>query len=542
MFLVRVMISLSSQSWLSRLGQYPPRLIEAALALNENDLPHAEMLLRELLRENPFEVAAMRMLAELAGRLGRYRDSENLLRRALELSPGFTAARANLALVIYRQNRPQEALEHLALLREQDPDDLGHANLEAAALGRLGEFTEAIVLYEQVLKQFPNQPRVWMSAGHMLKTVARLPEAIAAYRQAITLMPALGEAWWSLANLKTYRFEDADIARMRAGLADPALDEEDRYHLDFALGKALEDRGEIDQAFAHYAAGNALRRAALDYDSAEITRFVDAVIALATPEFFAARAGQGCTAPDPVFIVGMPRSGSTLVEQILSSHSLIEGTTELPDIPVLARRAKGYPASMTTLSAHELAALGEEYLTRTRIQRKTGRPLFIDKLPNNWLHLAFIALILPRARIIDTRRHPLGCCFSNFKQHFAKGQAFSYRLEDMGRYYRDYVRLIDHFDRVRPGLVHRVIYENMVDDTEAEVRRLLDYCEVRFEPACLGFHQTQRAVRTPSSEQVRQPIFREGTRTWKKFAPHLGPLRATLGNVLDYYPDVPESL
>ena len=536
------MATVTTQSWLSRLGKYHPRLIEAALAMNDNDLPRAEPLLRAQLKEFPFDVAAIRLMAELAGRIGRYRDAENLLRRALELSPGFTAARANLALVLYRQNRPEEAIAQLNQVAEEEPENQGRANLQAAALGRIGEFDEALGLYEQVLAKAPRQPRIWMSYGHMLKTVGRSADGVAAYRKAIELMPELGEAWWSLANLKTVRFTDADIAAMEAALAHGGIAREDRFHLDFALGKALEDRGAADAAFAHYAAGNALRRESLDYSADDNSRFVDKMIEVATPEFMAARAGQGCDARDPIFVLGMPRAGSTLVEQILASHSQIEGTSELPDMPVLARRDSRYPVNLPELSAADLRTLGEQYLQRTRIQRKTDRPFFIDKLPNNWAHVLFIRLILPNAKIIDARRHPLGCCFSNFKQHFARGQAFSYSLTDMGRYYRDYVRLLAHMDRVQPGAVHRVTYEAMVDDTEAEVRALLGYCGVAFEDNCLAFHQNARAVRTASSEQVRQPIFREGTEGWKAFAQHLDPLRAALGPVLDCYPLVPEAL
>jgi tetratricopeptide (TPR) repeat protein len=381
-----------------------------------------------------------------------------------------------------------------------------------------------------------------MSFGHMLKTVGQLQQGVEAYRKAIELMPTLGEAWWSLANLKTVEFSQADIAAMETALANGDVAKEDRFHLDFALGKALEDRGQADAAFVHYADANALRRTELDYEADETTRFIDRLIEICTPAFFAARAGQGYEAPDPVFVLGMPRAGSTLVEQILSSHSQIEGTTELPDIPALARLDPRYPLNLPDLSAEQLARQGEEFLRRSRIQRKTERPMFIDKLPNNWMNVPYIALILPNAKIIDARRHPLGCCFSNFKQHFAKGQAFSYSLSDMGRYYRDYVRLMAHIDRVQPGRVHRVTYENMVDDTEAEVRALLSYCGVEYEEACLAFHQTERAVRTPSSEQVRQPIFRDGTEAWKPFAAHLDPLRAALGEVLDCYPQVPKTL
>ena len=529
-------------SWLSRLGQYHPRLVEAALAMNENDVPRAEPLLRAQLKEFPFDVAAIRLFAELAGRIGRYKDAENLLRRALDLSPSFTAARANLALVLYRQNRPEEAIAELNKVAEEEPDYQGRANLQAAALGRIGEFEEALGLYEQVLATAARQPRIWMSYGHMLKTVGRSADGIAAYRKAIELMPELGEAWWSLANLKTVRFSDEDIAAMEVALASGDIAEEDRFHLDFALGKALEDRGQAAASFAHYDAGNALRRQSLEYSASETSRYVDKLIEVASGAFMASRQGQGCDAPDPIFVLGMPRAGSTLIEQILASHSQIEGTTELPDIPVLARRGPHYPANLPDLSAEDLRALGEEYLQRTRIQRKSARPLFIDKLPNNWAHAVFIRLILPNAKIIDARRHPLGCCFSNFKQHFARGQAFSYSLDDMGRYYADYVRLMAHLDRVQPGAVHRVIYENMIDDTEAEVRRLLAYCGVEFEPACLSFHQTERAVRTASSEQVRRPIYRDGTEAWKAFDPYLDPLRGALGPTLDCYPDPPASL
>ncbi len=523
-------------------SRYHPRLIEAAMALNANALHVAEPLLKQHLKDDPFDVAAIRMLAELAGRIGRYRDSEGLLRRAVELSPGFTAARANLALVLYRQNRPAEAIEELNRVVAEDPDNPGHANLQAAAFGRVGDFDGAIALYDRVLKDAPNQPRLWMSYGHMLKTVGRQQDGVDAYRRAIELMPALGEAWWSLANLKTVKFDHADIAAMEAALDRPGISDEDRFHLDFALGKAFEDRKQAEPAFAHYEAGNRLRKKTAPYDADETERFIDQEIALFTGGFFAERAGQGSDAPDPIFILGMPRAGSTLVEQILASHSLVEGTSELPDIPVLARRKQPYPQSVATLSADELHALGEEYLKRTQIQRRTDRPFFIDKLPNNWVHVPFIHLILPRAKIIDARRHPLGCCFSNFKQHFARGQAFSYDLADMGRYYRDYVRLMAHVDAVLPGRVHRVIYEDMVDHTEREVRALLDHCGLAFEPACLAFHETERAVRTASSEQVRQPIFREGTEAWKPFEPWLDPLKAALGEVLHAYPAVPGSL
>ena len=522
-----------------RQGMQNADVMNAALALYDNRLEVAEPLLRQHLKTDPFDVAAIRMLAEVAARIGRYRDSENLLRRALELAPGFGAARANLASVLYKQNRAPEAIAELDSLLDGESENIGLSNLKAAALSKIGGFDEAIQLYQDVVAKAPNQPKVWMSLGHMLKTVGRQEDGIAAYRKALELTPTLGEVWWSLANLKTVRFTPDDVAAMESALAREGLRDEDRFHLDFALGKAYEDQKAYAQAFRHYDAGNALRRETTDYNAQETTDFVDRSVALYTQAFFKAREGQGCDARDPIFVLGMPRAGSTLVEQILSSHSQIEGTSELPDIPALARTSKDYPHSIADLTPERLRDLGESYLARTRIQRKTGRPLFIDKLPNNWAHVPFIHLILPNAIIIDARRHPLGCCFSNFKQHFAKGQAFSYSLDDLGRYYADYVRLMSHVDDVLPGRVHRVLYERMVDDTETEVRALLAACGLDFEEATLRFHETERAVRTASSEQVRKPIFREGTEGWQGFEPWLEPLKEALGPVLEAYPDVP---
>ncbi|MDQ4086818.1 MAG: sulfotransferase [Pseudomonadota bacterium] len=525
-----------------------PALMRAAQALLDNDLPAAELILRPHLKRRPTDVAAIRMMAELAARLGRYADAENLLRRALELAPAFSAARANLATLLYRQNRPADAVAELDRLAQAGGEEAAHQNLKAAALGQLGSYEEAIGIYEQVLARFPGQPKVWMSYGHVLKTVGRQGDSVAAYRRAIAAAPALGEAWWSLANLKTVRFSDADMAAMTAALDDPTTAEEDRFHLHFALGKALEDRGEAESAFLHYAEGNRLRRATIAYDAEETSAHVSRCRALFTTAFFAEREGQGCPAPDPIFILGMPRAGSTLIEQILASHPQVEGTMELPDIPAIARRLSArrrrsepapYPDGLAGLGADELKALGEEYLERTRVQRKAGRPFFIDKMPNNWLHLGVIRLILPKAKVIDARRHPLACGFSNFKQHFARGQAFSYDLADIGRYYGDYVDLMSHFDAVMPGYVHRVVHERLVEDPEIEVRRLLDFLGLPFDPACLRFHENARAVRTASSEQVRRPISREGLDQWRAFEPWLGPLKQALGPVLDAYPDAP---
>ncbi len=525
-----------------------PQLIAAALALADNRLAVAEAGLRARLQAHPGDVAALRMLAEVAGRLGRYADAERLLVHALELAPAFTAARTNLAQVLHRLGKPGEALAELDRLAVHDPRNPTQRTLRAAVLARTGDTQASLELYAAVLAEFPQQPKAWLSCGHALKAVGRMADSIAAYRTALTQLPSLGEAWWSLANLKTLRFSADDIAAMQAALAAPGLATEDRYHLDFALGKAFEDAGNYTASFDHYAHGNALRRTELRYDADEVSAHVERSRALFTRDFFAARAGSGDPARDPIFIVGLPRAGSTLLEQILSSHSQVEGTSELSDILSLASRLGGksgrgarsaYPEALASLDPVALAALGAEYLDRTRIQRHSAKPYFIDKMPNNFQHIGLIHLILPNAKIIDARRHPLGCGFSGFKQHFARGQGFTYSLDDIGRYYRDYVALLAHYDTMLPDRIHRVFYEAMVADPEAEIRALLAYCGLPFEAACLSFHSNDRAVRTPSSEQVRLPIYSGAVEHWQHYANYLAPLRTALGPVLDSYPAVP---
>ncbi len=518
-----------------------PTLLRAGHALVENLLHEAEPLLKERLKRDPYDYSAIRMLAELAARIGRLGDSENLLRRALELAPSFQSARANLATVLYRQHRAPEALEQLDLIAAESELPDGVRNLKAAALGRIGGYQEAIGLYRDVLGRHGEQPKIWMSLAHLLKTVGDQAEAIAAYRRALELAPSLGEVWWSLANLKTVKFGGADVAAMEAALDDAALNPDDKLHLHFALGKAFEDQHDAAQAWDHYAAGNGIRSAQLRHDPDRITGIVDRSIAVMTPEFFAGRDGQGFDAPDPIFILGLPRAGSTLLEQILASHSLVEGTMELPDIHNLVRRIDGkhdrdergsYPEGLLELNAEALHDLGREYLDTTRIQRSEGKPFFIDKMPNNWAYAGFIRLILPKAKIIDARRHPLDCGFSNFKQHFARGQAFSYDLGHIGRYYSDYVRLMAHLDAVQPGRIHRVLHERLIDDPETEIRALLDYCGLEWDDNCLNFHENKRAVRTASSEQVRQPLSRSGVDQWKPFEQWLDPLKQALGPAL----------
>ena len=525
-----------------------PRLLGAAAALVDNRIPEAEALLRQHLKQHPTDVAALRMLAEVAARLRRYPDAQRILEGCLELAPSFDAARHNYATVLNRQGKAAAALPHVEQLLAKDPRNPGYRNLKAAILANLADYAGSAEIYAGVLREYPQQAKVWMSYGHSLKTSGRLPDAIAAYRRAIALEPNLGEAYWSLANLKTFRFAEGDVRAIRSALARQDLSDEERLHFEFALGKALEDLAAYEESFAHYRAGNALRRKLHPYSAKENSDFVRRSKALFTREFFAARAGSGAAASDPIFIVGLPRAGSTLLEQILASHSLVEGTMELPDIPQLARELAGgngrdeadaFFQAVPALSGAELRTLGERYLEATRIFRKTGAPFFIDKMPNNCLYVGLIHLILPHATIIDARRHPLGCGLSCFKQHFARGQGFTYGLEDLGSYYRDYVELMAHFDAVLPARVHRVFYESMVEDTEAEVRRLLAHCGLPFEEACLKFYENERAVRTASSEQVRQPIFREGMDQWRHYECWLGPLKAALGPVLTAYPGVP---
>ena len=519
-----------------------PQMVAIAEAMLENDLQTAEQLLRQRLRNQPTDAAAIRLMAELAARIGRLGDSEKLLHRALELAPGFTAARANLANVLYKQSRYEEAARVLDEVILRDPANPGNRNLMAATLGRIGDYDEALRLYAELVETFPDHAKLQMSYGHMLKTVGRQEDGVAAYRAALAAQPDLGEVWWSLANLKTVKFTDEDVAAMETALAgDPG--HEDALHLHFALGKAYADRHEAEASFRHYARGNALRSEELGYAPETIAALVDRTIEVLTPEFLAAHEGVGDPSPDPIFILGLTRAGSTLLEQILASHSQVEGTMELPDIPALAMREakkaggdlRDWPDAVAELPDARFAELGEEFLARTRVQRKSGKPFYIDKLPNNWSYAGFIHLILPHAKIVDARRHPLDCCFSNFRQHFAKGQGFSYSLDHIGRYYADYVRAMDHYDAVLPGRIHRVIHERLLDDPETEVRALLAYLGLPFEEACLAFHETDRAVRTASSEQVRRPINRDGVGQWEPCRAWLGPLEAALGDLPQTY-------
>jgi tetratricopeptide (TPR) repeat protein len=525
-----------------------PQLISAASALVENRIPDAEHSLKDYLKHYPTDVAAIRMLAEVAARLGRDIDSENLLARCIELAPSFHHARQNYALILNRLNKGEDALAQAEILLQVEPGNLSYLNIKAVALNKLGDCDEAIKLYESILARHSEHSKIWHSFGHTLKTAGLQERAVQAYRKSIRLEPSYGEAYWSLANLKTFRFAQSDIEEMQLQLSAQHLSVDDRFHFDFALGKALEDQREYAESFKHYEKGNQLRRTLIHYSSERNQQKVAECKKLFSSEFFHERKGFGVSSAEPIFILGMPRSGSTLLEQILSSHSLVEGTMELPDVisitKSLYRKLKGlnartYYPELLKMSQEESCSFGERYLAKTQVHRKRGLPFFIDKMPNNFAHIALIQLILPSAKIIDARRHPVACCFSNFKQHFARGQNFSYSLEDMGLYYRDYVELMAHFDAVLPGRIHRVNYESMVENTELELGRLLDYCGLPFEENCLRFFENDRPVRTASSEQVRRPIYKDGVDHWRHYEAWLSKLKNVLGPVLEMYPEVP---
>jgi len=512
-------------------------LIGAAEALRSDNFKAAEALCRTVIRREPRNVAAMRLLADIGIRLGRFDDAESLLTYCLELAPEYHAARRSYAQLLFRRMQYRDARREIEIVLAAEPNRPAHLILKASILAQTGETDEAIRIYDSILGQFPGQSRVHLNKGHALKTIGRQAEAISAYRTAIDLEPTLGEAYWSLSNLKTFRFDDTDIGSMRLQLDGRAKSDEDCFHLSFALGKALEDKGQFRESFRRYAEGNNVRRRTVSWSADEHHAALEQVTRFFTQPFLESRLGSGNPSSAPIFVVGLPRAGSTLLEQILASHSLVEGTMELPDIMSIARRLNGrrapdgtagYPGILAELTANDLEALGNEYLERTAVHR-TGAPRFIDKMPNNFAHIGLIHLMLPNAVIIDARRQPMACCFSVFKQLFASGQNFSYRLEEIGRYYRDYVDLMSHWDRVLPGRVLRVDYEAVVGDTEAEVRRILRHCGLEFESTCLEFHRTERAVRTASSEQVRQPIYTSAVDQWRNYEAYLEPLRAALG-------------
>jgi tetratricopeptide (TPR) repeat protein len=528
------------QAQLERLLATPKPLIGVIDLIAQGRLLKAEDICRQFLQKVPHHVEGMRLLADIGKRLGVLDDAEFLLENAAKLAPDDIQVRIDYIQVLRKRQKFEAALEQAKHLLEQAPDNPQFQSLFAIESMQTGDFKTAIATFDNVLGKLPGDPITLTSKGHALKTSGRYDDAVASYRAAIRSTPGYGEAWYSLANLKVYEFGDEEMAAMHAREGDSNLSHLDRVNLFFALGKAHEDREEYERAFRYYEKGNRLKKLQSRYDAALMTSELREQREVCTSQFFEQRSEWGNEAPDPVFIVGLPRAGSTLLEQIFSSHSLVDGTLELPNILSLSQRlrrqgrkgdAGGYPQVLADIEEDEYREFGEAYIRDTQIHRQ-GAPFFIDKMPNNFRHIGLIRLILPNAKIIDARRHPMACCFSGFKQLFAEGQEFTYDLADCGQYYRDYVELMDHWDDVLPGYVLRVQHEDVVADLETEVRRMLDFCHLPFEEACLEFHKTERSVRTPSSEQVRQPIYTSGLQQWQHFEPWLDPLREALGPVV----------
>jgi tetratricopeptide (TPR) repeat protein len=523
-----------------KLAELPPEVVTATTMFSDGEIFPAERLIRDFLLKHGDHVEAMRLLAKIGMKLDVYDDAELLLEGVLQLAPDYRAARHDYALVLLHRHKHALGLKELERLLEVEPGNRTFKLSYASALVGLGQYAEAVELYRTLLAEIPQAPDVHLFMAHALKTLGKQQEAIDSYRTAIGLRPGYGDAYWSLANLKTYKFPEADIVEMRAKEQAPRIALEDHYHLCFALGKALEDRAEYAESFRYYARGNVLKNAEARFKIEPIERNTRLQTEVCTSEFFAARRDYGCPSDEPIFIVGLPRAGSTLLEQILASHSQVEGTQELPDVPRLVAELQGrdpdpvnprYPGVLADLEPEALRRFGERYMTDTRTYR-TDKPRFIDKMPNNFRHVGLIHLILPNARIIDARREPMACCFSNFKQLFAAGQEFTYSLQDIARYYRTYVEIMHHWDTVLPGKVLRIQHEDVVEDLEGNVRKLLEFCNLDFEPACLEFWKNERSVRTASSEQVRRPIFKEGLDQWRNFEPWLAPLKDALGDLV----------
>ncbi len=530
---------------IAALKKLPPEVVTASALFWEGELAECEQLIRAFLIRHGHHVEAMRLLARLGIAREVLDDAQLLLEAVLDLAPEYHAARLDYAQVLIDRHLYRQAQEQAEKLLAVDRSNRSYRTLYALACVGLGLHERAIELYRELLAGATQPADLHLSIAHSLKTLGRRAEAIAEYHTAAATRSGYGDAWWSLANLKTYRFEDGELERMRAAESAATTSVVDRYHLCFALGKALEDRQQYAQSFEYYARGNALKRSESRYRPEVFELNTRLQIEVCTREAFARHEGGGARAADPIFIVGLPRSGSTLIEQILASHSAVEGTHELADIPRIVAELKGrdpdpdtprYPAVLGGMSAVDFRRLGEKYLSDTRIYR-SGKARFIDKMPNNFRHVGLIHLMLPNAKIIDARREPMACCFGNLKQLFAHGQEFTYSIEDIARCYRTYLELMRHWDAVLPGRVLRVQHEDVVDDLEGNVRRLLEHCELEFEPACVEFHKTERSVRTASSEQVRQPIYREGLDQWRHYEPWLGRLREVLGDALTRYRD-----
>ncbi len=530
----------------AHLSSLPPPIVHAKVLYGDGEVDAAETLIRRFLLEAGNHPEAMRVLAQIGHLRNVLDDAETLYEGLLAMVPNHDEARHEYVQVLIARHKFPQAGEALAPLLQREPHNHAHRIQAATIKVGLGDFASVIPEYRAMIAEIDGDTlearirradlNLWL--GHALKTEGLTEEAIEAYMTATADRPDFGDAWWSLANLKTYRFSPASIAVMQEQLEAEATAEFDRIHIAFALGKGLEDASDYAASWAAYAQGNAMHRAANGYTPEVFETNTREQKRVCTKAFFEERSGWGLDDPAPIFVLGLPRSGSTLIEQILASHSLVEGTQELPDIQRIVHELQGrelnfdnprYPGVLPELDAAAIRRFGEQYIADTSPNRILGRPHFIDKMPNNFRHIGLIHLILPNARIIDARRGAMSCCFSNFKQLFAQGQEFTYGIEDIARYYRTYIELMDHWDAVLPGRVLRVQHEDVVEDLEGSVRRILGHCGLPFEAACVDFHKTKRSVRTPSSEQVRQPIFRDGLDQWKNFSEFLDPLRAALG-------------
>ena len=525
------------------LASLPQELLTASSLIYEDRLFLAEQLCRQYLRQDKQHPEGMRLLAEIGSKLQILDDAEFLLESCVEFHPGFHRARLEYVQVLHKRQKFQKALNQAQILYELAPENLVFEIALANEFQAVGEFDKALQSYDSALKKQPDLPSVLTAKGHALKTVGRTDEAIKTYQQAYESQSDYGDAFWSLANLKTYKFSEAEIDQMRAEESKAGVSIIDRVHICFALGKALEDRSEFAESFKFYQLGNQLKQSQTRYDPARFEADFEQQKSLFTKEFFAARQDYGCTDKAPIFVVGLPRAGSTLLEQILASHSQIDGTMELANVIGLAHRLNGkkrrqeetpYPGILESLKPELFAEFGQSFIKDTEFHRQGGTH-FVDKMPNNFRHIALIHLMLPNAKIIDARRHPMACCFSGFKQLFAEGQEFSYGLDSIGRYYRGYVDLMDHYQSVLPGRILKIQHEDVIADLEGQVRRMLDYLELPFEADCVEFHKTERAVRTPSSEQVRQPIYTTGMDQWRNFEEHLEPLVIALGVARNNY-------
>ena len=518
-------------------------LFEAIRLQHDGRPKDAEMRLREILRDEPTNATATRALGSIALDEGRYRMATRLLQNAVKLAPDYFAAWVELSRALTEFEQLDEARDAIAQVIRLE-SGLAYpyvllGNLESKA----GDYEAAVTAFETALNKQADNGGALAGLGHALKTIGRQEQAIDRYRSCVQSYPAFGEAWWSLANLKTFRFSDDEVAVMEQHVDQERLNDETRVNINFALGKAYEDRGDYDKAFHRYDSGNKLRRAHENYDPVQNEALHDQIIEAITPQFIEENAAHAEQRNDPIFIVGLPRSGSTLIEQILASHSQVDGTHELPDLPRVIRtinqwqiHGKGYPVAVPLLEPVHIKELGEQYLNATDRYRK-GAPRFTDKMPNNFSMVGLLALILPNAKIINARRHPLDSCMGSYKQLFYRGQSFTYDLVELGEYYLEYQRIMDHWNKILPGRVLDVHYENMVVNQEEETRRLIEFCELPWEDACLRFYETERAVNTASSEQVRQPIYSKSINAWRRFENHLGPLVEVLEPLLRQLPD-----